>query len=99
MFGQKKPTIRDIVTGITKPGRKDKRLEKSKQHLEDFHIWVSFASKHTNLDIMNLPIRIFRKLLADMGIITGKDKYDANRNSRTVDRKALGEAFGHSKAL
>lgn len=41
-----------------------------------------------------MPLYIFHKMLKDMGIILGKEKYDKNRNSNVPDKKKFKRLFG-----
>jgi hypothetical protein len=43
---------------------------------------------------MDLPLKVFWDLLRDLAIITGNEKYDENRNKKTIDSEELAKATG-----
>ena len=76
-----------------------KKKKKQTQELKDLHIWIAVVSKMTNLDVMNLPLEMFWKVLDDMQIILGQKEYDANRKSKRLDSKELADVFGGNKKI
>ena len=64
---------------------KKKKNDAAASRVKDLHIRISIASKVTGLDIMALPLVMFRAILDDMEIITGKKEYDPKRNSKRLD--------------
>lgn len=76
--------------------------KKSESDQKDFHIMLGMFQKTTGngfLDVMQMPLDIFLKMVDDLGIITGNEKYDKHRNSGKPDKKAFKEAFGNAKEI
>ena len=72
---------------------KSSTVEKSKQFLKDFHLYVCWTANAVNIDVMNLPLEMFWKILKDIETIVGKVKYDALRHSGLPDKTKLNEIF------
>lgn len=83
LFGQHDP-LWEMLQKVKKPSK-----EMHDIHKEDFHIKVAWVARETNMDVINMPLEIFKKMLRDFDIITGHTKYDPKRFDKSPDRGAL----------
>lgn len=67
--------------------------EKAKQFLRDFHLYICWTANAVNVDVMNLPLEMFWKIVQDIETIVWKVKYDALRHSGLPDKATLNEIF------
>lgn len=77
--------------------RKSVKKKWEKVEDSDFHILVGKFMNCCPMwwsELENVPLYIFHKMLKDMGIILGKEKYDKNRNSNVPDKKKFKRLFG-----
>lgn len=79
--------------------RSKKTTDKNKKTLDDLHIFIFRMSANTGLDVMSLPLEMFRKYYKDIDIIIGKEQYDPNRNDKTLDIEGFMKATGGKNSL
>lgn len=77
-----------------------KKNKEEMKHLElDFHLNYVRASKICGFDIKDMPLKIYRRIIADSWVIADPEKYDKDRHKRTPDKRGFGEIQGHTGVL
>jgi hypothetical protein len=84
------------LDGTIKKMNNTKQVKTNNQVIDDFHIRVFTLGRigQSYQDVMNMPYKVFLKVLKDFEIINWSKEYDPKRNSNRLDSKALKSAMG-----